>query len=477
MGLSIPNMIPTIKRAVLNFRKRLPSRTSLFFIIISIALGCLYFRYTRAIPPQFRGVYWGDSMDYMGCSRGGLWRAFQHSSLRLFGYPFFIAIFREMYPGEYEFLNPMLSAQLVCHFLSVLILVWALTRTGVRASRTSFLLLIIHPGLIAMSTITMTDSLTTSIFNCVLAVILFLTYQPTRLLFKSFSLGLLLGLVISLRPSFIPIAALTPLLVGLSVLLRQHSSSGNWRKSLQVSILCVMLCVLGIAPTYVHLRMNCYRAHHEQCIIPSSATVGISETFNYAIEYSRYDIIFRPDGAPEAAPTRDRVFPFGSCTISKTNPAASLFACYIQNAASLPLYFSHRVVGLFDNRQINIYGGGRTPEWIFWTNRIYSVVGFLGFFGSFALILRGLLDRQLKSYLLVPVLYILIQLNFHVESRYTFPVTPIFFVTGITFLMEPPFRGTWCKAVTWLTALVLAAGFFHITNSWDITYFELHHFK
>ena len=477
MVRSTPKTILNIRWAITTIRNRLPSGLFICLVIIAITLGGLYFQYTLAIPPKFRGLYWGDSMDYLGCSRGGLSRAFQHSSLRLFGYPFFIAVFRQIYPGDYNFLNPMLWAQLTCHFLSALILMLAMRRTGALASRSSLLALLPHPGLIAMATIAITDSLTTSIFTCALAVIVYLTKHSTRLALKSFSLGMLMGLVISLRPSFAPIAALTPLVVGASVLLRKHSSSGNWPKSIQDSILCVILVVLGIAPTYVHLRMNCYRTHHEQCIIPSSAVVGISETFNYAIEYARWDIIFRPDGVPEAAPTRDRVFPFGSCTISKTNPLRTVLECYALNARLLPLHFSHRLVGLFDNRQINIYGGGHTPEWVFWTNRIYSVVGFLGFFGSIALILRGLYCRRVESHLLVPVLYILIQLNFHVESRYAFPVTPIFFVTGLTFLIEPPFRGKSREVVTRLAALALAVGFFHVTNSWDTTYFDLHHFK
>ena len=456
--------------------RRRPSTTSTLILVSALVLGYLYFQYTLAIPFRFRGVDFGDSIDYITCSRGELWKVFRHSSLRVFGYPFFISLFRHIYPGDYGFLYPLLNSQVIGYFISTCILLLAVAKTGLKMPVLIAALVLIHPGLIAMATIAMTDSLTTSLFNCTLALIISLTYTERGLRSKSAALGCLFGIIISLRPSFLPLSLIAPFVLAVSIMLRIVSSSRAWSEAYKSAALCLLFYVFGIAPLYTHLRTNCYRIHREQCIIPSSA-INISETFNYALDFSRWDIIFRPNGVPVAAPTRDRIFPFGSCPISKETPTSSVIECYIQHPSFIAPHFFRRLIGIFDNRHINIYGGGRTPEFLFWMNRFFSVIGFLGVFVAIGLSIRGLMVRRIEAHLLIPLIYLALQLNFHVESRYAFPVTPLFFIVAASVAHTSYRLKGWNRVGMLLAALGLGGSFFYVVSGWDEQYMQFYQFK
>jgi hypothetical protein len=119
-----------------------------------------------------------------------------------------------------------------------------------------------------------------------------------------------------------------------------------------------------------------------------------------------------------------------------------------------------------------LYAGFYTPAWVFNENRAFAAIGFVGFFGAVILYLQCLYRKKPGAHLLVPLVYTAIQVNFHPEARYMFPVVATFFVIALTVLFRSPFPKSWQRALMWGGALVLGTVFCVLHHQWDLAYFE-----
>ena len=462
----IPGALKDIPQAGMSIGTAITLCTGLLF-------GVIYFWFCFAIPEYYRGVTFGDSADYMAYSRGSIWDVLNHSNHRLFGYPLFLAIFRQFYSSPFnEFLLPAMATQLVVYFASCLLLVYGLRRAEIRVPAFVGALVLVHPPLVSMTTIAMTDSLTSSLITMAIALAALLTYSEKYFVQKAIFLGVILSIGLSFRPSLIPFSIITPCVIAGSIWLRDRRSGMRTAQATRRALLLIVMYAVGFLPVYIKLRINCYNAHHEQCIMPvKELNRGMHTSFGYSLIYSRWDIFFRPDGVPEEGPTFDIVFPHASCSLSKEEPTKTFLQCYLQNWSILPLHLFRRLMGVFDHRHLNLYAGFYTPSWVFYMNRIFSAIGFAGVFGALALYLRCLYARQPGAHLLLPLIYTAIQVHFHPEARYMFPVVAVFFVVALTMLFKSPFAERWQRMTTWIAALGLISLFCFIHHQWDVAYF------
>lgn len=465
-------------RTVSSDRSAVRSWSSLIAVVVGVLVATAYFSYTLTISDRMRGIYFGDSADYINCSLGGLAKVWNHSSYRLFGYPFLLAICREIFPAPEAFLRPVFLLQFLSYLASSLFLLSCLRRTGLKIPWWFPMLLLAHPALIAMSTIPMTDTLTACLFSVALGVMILIDSSNVRLPLKGAFLGLIMGIACTFRPAIVPIATVTPFVVAAAKVLFGVREREAFVCSLKSCALLVVCYFAVFAPIYGKLRLNCYNTHHEQCIVPSHILQPeMKVSLEYAIMYSRWEVYFRPDGVPEGAPTKDRIFPLDACVLTAGDPTPQLLDCYLKNISQVPLYLFRRIIGSFDHRHLTIYGLNYTKPWVFAVNRAFSVVGFLGLFASAALFIKGLYERRLYAFLGVPLLYVAIQMNFHPEPRYMFLVTPLFFCVAISTLVSPPFSHRVHRCIMWLGAACLAGVFFYVTSQWDTTFLETYKYK
>jgi hypothetical protein len=300
-----------------------------------------------------------------------------------------------------------------------------------------------------------------------------LLVSGTRLIgLKGLALGTVLGVLITFRPQFLPAVVYLPALTALSRWLRDTGAGTSRLIATRRAASIVALTILGVAPWYTTLRVNCYNAHHEQCIMGSKELdKALAISFEAALLYSRWDVFFRADGVPVSGPTWDQVIPPAACQISRETPTSDLTSCYLNNLQRLPLHFTHRLIGAFENRHLNLYAGLYTPTAIFWNNRVFSSVGFIGVIAALVLAGRAWATRGIGAHLWAALLYTAIQLNFHPESRYMFPVTPLFFLVALSVLIHPPFEKRWQRLATALASIAGALIFLAVVTSWDPDYF------
>jgi hypothetical protein len=71
------------------------------------------------------------------------------------------------------------------------------------------------------------------------------------------------------------------------------------------------------------------------------------------------------------------------------------------------------------------------------------------------------------AYLTFPLLYLAIQLNFHGETRYIFPIQPILFFLALYSLRVSAFPKRWLYALYLVGSSVLATIFITMVTHWD----------
>jgi hypothetical protein len=155
----------------------------------------------------------------------------------------------------------------------------------------------------------------------------------------------------------------------------------------------------------------------------------------------------------------------------RDRPFGSLFDCYKMNQYALVRYFSRRLIGLFDIRAINPYAVSVTPIRIAWINRAYGLLAFVGLPLIALLTVTQIFRGNPWEYLLLPLAYVVVQVNFHVENRYIFPVIPICLYVAVAALSGCTYRRAWSLGVIWIGAIMLGAAFISVVMAWDAVHF------
>ena len=437
-----------------------------------ICLGLIgavaYFLLNTSLPESARGLLCCDAAAYLRLSDGGLWNVFVHSSLRVFGYPFYLAIFRELFGGFGDFLMPALIFQLILHLGSCAFLFYAIRLSGLRVPLVALALLFIHPALTGVSALTLTDSLSTSILSSIFALMILLLCGETHTMAKSVSIGILFGALLSLRPSTSTLVIPAVAIVGLCVLALTYQRRKQFKVAFVRATLCCLAILLGYLPTYGHIIHNCYSAHHEWCVIPAREVgENVPRSFLFAIQFSRFWGIVTPEGLPEFRRTEDLILT--DCNISERSGPSDLLSCYLKNKSRLPRHFFRRVLGIFDNRHLNPHAALNTSTPEYWTIRSFSIVGLIGLVAALGIVgtsfRYGGLAKQ--GHILLALAFLAIQINFHTENRYIFPIVPLLFLLGIGSIATNPFPKRWHYIAFVIVALALVTVFTTTVIEWD----------
>lgn len=437
-------------------------------ILLGLTGGLAWFLLNFSLEPAYRGLKCCDASVYLNISENGPYWAWYHSSSRIFGYPFFLAVCHYFFPGPKTFILPAMAAQLIVYFASCIFLVFALRRSGLKVPTVVLTLLLAHPALCGLAAISLSDSLTTSVTSCACALMILIVNDTRYFKVKSLLLGITCGIALSLRLSLSAFTALSCGLVALTIMVGSYREKKSLFSAVKRAATFAGVFLIGFSPLYYHLVSNCYREHQQICVIPAADTSrAMIESFNYAINHSRMWGIVSIDGAFQWGSTDDKFMP--DCRFEPSNPVGSLFTCYKQSYSVLPAHFFGRIRGLFDYHHLNPYAATVTTPPETWILRSFSIIGYVGAASCLCLFLVAMITGKASKqiYLLFPALYLALQVHFHAEARYLIPITPILFTVGLSTLCSNPFPKRWVYWAFWTLAIILSVNLILRLQTWD----------
>ena len=436
------------------------------------------------------GFWFSHSLEVSkDLTRGDAWEYVQASyqddlsltGKRLFGYPLFLKVHRDLVNMISQttespyWLSAALISQLIIFFVSTYVLCRALRMTNLVVPSFVTALALAHPVFAAYSALPMSDVLCTATFSFMIAALVYLFRSKLSSWRAALGLGLSLGVAIVLRPNMpatVVVVLLTIIGVGVLVGRQERWSNGLTAKRVSVSL---ALVVLAFSPLFIRALYRCSKTYGQACLInPYLGNIGLKISVGYGISSPRWQ------GAPKMAgvmSTFDPHFEQVNQTCQKAvpfplekAPLAWLLRCYLATPLELPLQLLKKVTAAFDNASVNSMAYEQTTPTEADFNRGFALVGFLGFFIGVGAYLRALWRRDAVTlgYLTPAIGFVLIQINFHVENRYFFPVYPVFFVFALgsmCLVLQKPIRQ---QALFWSGCSVCAAFFFLQTQWWDL---------
>ena len=447
----------------------------LLYPLVGLVLGTLWFAYNLSLPPSQLGWECCDGAEYIG--RAMQEKVWSSSGHRTFGYPFFLSLFIPIFdfiPSADPrcWISAAMVAQLIIWFLSAWILFRALRRMDQRYSPLLLGLLFAHPALTSYAAMPLTDSLSVSLFCLTVTFLLSLQKRYERPFAPCFGIGLCLGLITTMRPSYQVIGIMTGATISIFSVARGISSRHSLKRILTICLCSTCAFLFGFLPPYLKTAKNCYDQFGYFCLLDRESMQKVSRT---SLFMSVTSVRWWSSGTTGFRNTNDNymwVAAFG-CNfqeIPADHTLSWLASCYTKIPTVLPVIFVKKIVAGFDNYLLNAYTTDETAPWERVLNRVFSIPAFLGFLLALGVVLRALFQRTILNYLylVVPIGYLLFQVNFHIESRYFFPTYPLFFL--FFFIKASEFlAGSWTKRICFVSFSVLCTGVFLFqTLYWDL---------
>jgi hypothetical protein len=435
-------------------------------VFVGILGGLVWFWRAYQIPEN-----WGlDASNYLSISNLEVERAFRYVHLRSFGYPFYLAIFRYLFPAPNAFVLPALLFQLVLHFATSLFLVFALRRAGATVPWIVVALLLAHPALSGVSGISLSDGITSSFITAAFGMGILLFSRDRFLAAKALGFSLFMGLALCVRPQLLPFECVVFPFAAVVVGILGYQKKRRIRDLFANIFVFSIASAAVAAPLVYHLLDNCYQVYHRTCVIePGRANFAMRESLSARATRVWLAPHEARNGA-EVCYNQNRAV-FAGCRFTEEAPLTDMLSCYRANIMQLPVVLGERAIGLFDHRHIHPYAIRETTALESWVIRVFSMVGLLGVVATVGLwclhIARGTGTRH--AYLLFPLVFLFSQVHFHPEHRYLFPAIAMFFTSGVSALLTRPFHKQWqvvlfftvCVALSWLYVTKVVA--------WDAT--------
>lgn len=322
-------------------------------------------------------------------------------------------------------------------------------------------LLIAYPGLVAYTTVPLTDTPAADLMMT--GVVLYADRSGSWKGARSAAAGLLLGALVLTRPSALATTAAV-ILVGLGQAL--------WRDRASVPMLALSAVVW--AGLIGWQAAACTRAYGEPCLIaPDASRKALAESISWGTGSARHywsSHTNDPEGRVTVPdPLLLRVVG-PSCPASTLGGRDGLLACLLANPIAYPALVLKKSIGLFDAYQLQPYAVDVTPRWARLASRPFGALAFAGFAAVVAwlvFLLRSAPASPLIPVLVAPVAHVGWHALFHVEARYGLAVVPFSLVmivatTGYASTLRP------ARRIATLVGLgVAAVAFLAQTSSWD----------
>ena len=431
--------------------------------------GLAWFFLGYSIPETTSAWYSGDPHYYVAQSLTKPKDLFFHSHWRTFGYPFYLSSFRQFFPGESTWRLPAFLLQFLCYLGSCWFLIFALRRHGTKVPSVVVALMFAHPALAGISGLPMSEPLATASVSSALATTILLLNNGRLLVLRALLIGGFLGVALCIRPQMLAFLGVFIGFVGAVVGLLKYYATKRFIPAGFAFILFFVVSAGTFYPCVRHLLNNCMRSYNTFCLIePGLAQSAMRES----ILFKATRIWYTPLPIPESAVLCKNVpwpIVFGDCELSRTDFLGELLMCYKRHYKEIPLIFAERLVGSFDNRHIHPYAGKETSTRESFVIRCFSIVTLIGAAAALVIWLCSLGHGEAlrKSYLLLPLVYIGAQINFHPEPRYYYPIFPLLFICGMSSLITNQFARRWQRVVFLVSSVAIT--FYYTTKvvEWD----------
>ncbi len=491
--LSEPAFLPFLPSLPFSPSGFLPTRRELPWLLAGIALAAVWFAFNRSMPPLFRGDVCCDSTAYVkigaqipakaaGTATQAhsnllfslIAQAFSYAGYTPPGFPLFLAITH----GATHFLRldllfPWLDLSLFLCFLLYLCAAFFFYRSlralGLALHPAALLLLTGHPGLVSLTAIPLADGLA-SIMAMLAAGALCRSVAATekRKIAWAAAAGILLGLTVFTRTSHL-IASVLCITVWLLVGLRQR------RKS-TIAILAPCVCLLAFTLTLSPRLIACSTASHSFCYsLPEDKLPLAVNLLQEGLRGGRTFTVLAPNNFSRLVTLTDPFFwQFSAaCAIHSKSYVRELASCMARHPILTAIFAAKKSVGLFDNFYLNSYATYVSPPWSVAWNRLFGLIGYVGFFSLFGILFWEWFGKHRGIETLVPFAYPLAYFGYSallmIESRYGLPLAP-FGIAGFVLLVTAALghRGRTLWMII-MVPLALAALFLTQVIIWDIS--------
>lgn len=458
-------------------RGELLSRKEWTYLAIGFAVGIGWFVYNRGVD---FGPYpnTADAVSYaeIGNSFRSVSEALSYSGFRTFGFPFFLFLIKSLVglfgiEGAESVHNAQTISLLLVHFAST-VLFYRTVRTlagmhGVRLHPIALVLAIAHPGLVAHTSILLTDTFATDLLMLASALILGNTSASSRGLALRGSLaGLILGWALATRPFFI--AAL-----GCGVLI--SFGIAIWSRGLKKFSYFLLPMIAGMALLLTPSMITCQNAHGRICMQnPNFSAPAAANSLQMGLLYFRTYWSVRTRW-PESqivipADASMSVHWETACSIGSVTGPRQWLSCVFSKPLYLPVYIGKKLIAVFDSFSLHPYASDVTTASVRRYSRFFGALSFVGFF--YAIWLLGMAVSRRKLWealiLLFPILSLIFQIPMHVEGRYSFPAVPLSLMCLFWVLPMAYRKGRREFTAAVLAGLIIGGTFLIQTHLWDL---------
>lgn len=448
-------------------------RREWLYLIIGLVIGTAWFVYNRSID---FGPYSpnSDAVTYSQVSSlfKSFGEAFTYAGARTFGFPFLLYLIKRVVeffasPSPEVLFGFQTATLLAFHFVASILFYRAIRNVslfhGLRLHPSALTLILLHPGLVAHTSVLLTDTFTSDLIMLASVFLLGARLAATRaLVLRGTITGLILGFAVATRPflavSLISVFALAIVLLFLI------------RKPRQLLIFfSPLLCAFSLIllPSVLNCRTNYGRVCMQSPVFSKQA---VSDSMQMGMTFFRYYGSTRSD-LPVMPEDWSMVENWGTaCEISKITGPSEWLRCVSRKPLFFPVFLAKKVVGLFDSFFLQPYAQDVTSAWARHYSRIFGTISFIGFFCAigilFAFLKRGMVWESLVISL--PVLTLLFQLPMHIEPRYSFSVVPVC-LFAVAWLFQWSLNQNRRVQGYYLLMAILLGGFFLFqTHSWDL---------
>jgi hypothetical protein len=454
-------------------------------VLAGAAFGIYWFCYNLSLPIELKGLTCCDAGEYATLARrSDVWDL---TTQRTFGYPLFLRPFFLLHQSfgdtdAYAWTNSAAIAQMALWMISVTVFFYALRSTDRKYPWWLLGLAFAQPALSSYAALMLTDVPATSFFCLSLACIINIQNRGRYMWLSALLAGVFMGIATTMRPSFQVISFATPVLLGWSLWIQGRRERTSRLVLTRAALLVVIPYLIGFTPLYAKILSNCTKQFGQLCIFEPGKFVAAQKlTTQLGLSHSRMASSVLSGFKGTGDSFLDRLAVACRTSLGSLNQSSDpndgyrgidwLVKCLMHYPGAIMPLVIKKAVGGFDNYFLNAYATDQTTEKEFYFNHIFSVFGFLGFFGGLLHFFRCVWARTLARnlHLLIALAYVAFQCLVHVETRYFFPVyipLMLFFFSSLTSVLSQ----NWPRRVLFLAFnVVLAAGFFVQTRIWNLT--------
>ena len=435
-------MINPFKSLIDNFMPKFYRQWQL--LLLSYFLSFSWFLYNLNLPPLYKGLVCCDSTSYLEISKIPWVQLLTYIDHRTMGYPIFLK-FGSTVALSLGLIDHTITLalflQFFLHIFAMTFLYRQINRSGLHLPTAGLVILICHPGLVSAAALPLTDSITTSLFALIAALYL----HSLKLFSNAYAsaVGVLLSICCLIRPSLVPFTyVIFILIIALTFM---------FFRTRFVSVLVLIASAVPILSFNYYLGYQKFGtvAFQDPTFARESTLGSIRMGFSGARVFTSFV------GSPQLVSIPDNFsqkFIAPICNKIESGPFTRLFTCYLKTFPHSIVHLAKKSIGLFDNFHLNPYAVDITVTWHKWLNRAFSLMGFIGFLSSFIYLVTFIFTKcriwpfgsQHESTVvpnLVPLvsaliinIFVAININPHIESRYGFPIVPfciLFLVFGL----------------------------------------------